>query len=624
MQCLWPSLHNSRTQLQQQPLLSSLVRCQVLTPLCLTAIAHPLIHTQNRATTAGLRTTSVQQVKTQKPRDCTRDFALLKAQIHSKCRIQARQAGTLPILVKTCSRYLTLLIHGLLSPPQLSSATSALQASVADDKAEYSKSSQHIQANTHQAVPLASQRLHGLLMEAEDVTKRLTTASTKGYSDANKLVQMVEQVGAEREALRGDAATAQAVESRAKAAGDHLQSLTQQAQDLLTQLQQQAAVTEKQCQQCQQLQQQKEETHQVTAQAALISKQLVLDMKAAQEAAAASHAAFSSLAAQQQELLTIKQQLHDESQRAQQASRNLDVDVRAALEGVDRDTRSFQLAKQEAAAECSKLQAIMAAAKQQHQQHMTDMQSHLQEASEAAQHAQAAEAEVTQAAELLVTAAKADRAAATAAANQTEATLQRFKEALAAAEHTRALTTRQHTEGLKQFVLATVNDAVTTAICQATASRQDLSGTARQARGLLEGVSSEIADSMQAVGRSIEQRLMHAVQSAIAGASQSQATFASPGQPCPNQVPQRPSYGQAQGQVPPAADPSRPQSEWAQSMHTAAAQPMLALHVHPVGVLKKGVPPSQKLAPIPAGPADRTSSAARLQSALQQRQQSRP
>lgn len=182
------------------------------------------------------------------------------------------------------------------------------------------------------------------------------------------------------------------------------------------------------------------------------------------------------------------------------------------------------------------MQAIMAAAKQQHQQHMTDMQSHLQEASEAAQHAQAAEAEVTQAAELLVTAAKADRAAATAAANQTEATLQRFKEALAAAEHTRALTTRQHTEGLKQFVLATVNDAVTTAICQATASRQDLSGTARQARGLLEGVSSEIADSMQAVGRSIEQRLMHAVQSAIAGASQSQATFASPGQPCPNQV----------------------------------------------------------------------------------------
>lgn len=195
-------------------------------------------------------------------------------------------------------------------------------------------------------------------MEAEDVTKRLTTASTKGYSDANKLVQMVEQVGAEREALRGDAATAQAVESRAKAAGDHLQSLTQQAQDLLTQLQQQAAVTEKQCQQCQQLQQQKEETHQVTAQAALISKQLVLDMKAAQEAAAASHAAFSSLAAQQQELLTIKQQLHDESQRAQQASRNLDVDVRAALEGVDRDTRSFQLAKQEAAAECSKLQVL--------------------------------------------------------------------------------------------------------------------------------------------------------------------------------------------------------------------------------------------------------------------------
>lgn len=181
-------------------------------------------------------------------------------------------------------------------------------------------------------------------------------------------------------------------------------------------------------------------------------------------------------------------------------------------------------------------QAIMAAAKQQHQQHMTDMQSHLQEASEAAQHAQAAEAEVTQAAEQLVIAAQADRAAATAAANQTEATLQRFKDTLVTAEHTRALTTRQHTESLKIFVLATVNDAVSTAVRQATASWHDLSGTARQARGLLEGVSSEIADSMQAAGRSIEERLMQALQSAIADRRQSRMTCASPGQLQPNQV----------------------------------------------------------------------------------------
>lgn len=492
-----------------------------------------------------------------------------------------------------------------------------LQDGVADDKAEHSKSSQHIQANTHQVIPLAAEHLHALIMEAENVTKRLTIASTKGYSDANKLVHMVEQVGAERAALRTDAATAQAVESRAKAAGDHLQNLTQHAQDLLTQLQQQAAVTEKQCQQCRQLQQQKEDTHHVTAQAALISKQLLQDMKASQEAADASNAACSSLAAQQQELLTIKKQLQDESQRAQQASRNLEVDVRVALEGVDRDKRSFLRAKQEAAAECSKLQAIMAAAKQQHQQHMTDMQSHLQEASEAAQHAQAAEAEVTQAAEQLVIAAQADRAAATAAANQTEATLQRFKDTLVTAEHTRALTTRQHTESLKIFVLATVNDAVSTAVRQATASWHDLSGTARQARGLLEGVSSEIADSMQAAGRSIEERLMQALQSAIADRRQSRMTCASPGQLQPNQVPQRPSCGPTSGQLPPAAAPSRPGSGLARFMDTAAAaQPTLAV--------QKGLPPSQKPAAIPAGPADRTSSAARLQSALQQRQQGKP
>lgn len=47
------------------------------------------------------------------------------------------------------------------------------------------------------------------------------------------------------------------------------------------------------------------------------------------------------------------------------------------------------------------------------------------------------------------------------------------------------------------------------------------------------------------------------------------------------------------------------------------------VHAH-VLLLQKGLPPSQKPAAIPAGPADRTSSAARLQSALQQRQQGKP
>ena len=142
---LWPSLRNRLLQLQNWllPVRSSLTCYQALTPSSLTAIAPPLIHTQKvRVTTAGPKTTSVQQAKTQKLRSFTRDFALLTAQSQSSCHIQAWQAGTLPILLKACSRYFTVLHHDLLSRLLSYSALFALQANVASEKAEYTKSSQ--------------------------------------------------------------------------------------------------------------------------------------------------------------------------------------------------------------------------------------------------------------------------------------------------------------------------------------------------------------------------------------------------------------------------------------------------------------------------------------------------
>ena len=179
------------------------------------------------------------------------------------------------------------------------------------------------------------------------------------------------------------------------------------------------------------------------------------------------------------------------------------------------------------------MQAIMAAAKQQHRQHMADTQSHLQEAIEATQHAQAAELAVDSRA----TEVKADKAAAAAAANRAEATLQQFKGALAAAEHDRANTTQQHAANLKHFILSTVDSAVPVAVRHATAGLQYLSQTARDARGMLEGVRNEICRSMQAAGQpgQIEERLMR-VESAIANSSQSGTALAGPGLIRRNQV----------------------------------------------------------------------------------------
>lgn len=175
----------------------------------------------------------------------------------------------------------------------------------------------------------------------------------------------------------------------------------------------------------------------------------------------------------------------------------------------------------------------MAAAKQQHQQHIADIESHLQEATEATQHAQASEAEVKLTAESLSKAVKADQAAASAAAKQTEAALQLLKDTLTAAAHDRAATTQQHTENLRGFILSTVHSAV----CRATSGWQDVSETARDARGLLEGVSEEFRTSMQTASQSLEERLRR-VEAAIASGSQNQTnrTCAGPIQPGHNKA----------------------------------------------------------------------------------------
>ena len=179
----------------------------------------------------------------------------------------------------------------------------------------------------------------------------------------------------------------------------------------------------------------------------------------------------------------------------------------------------------------------MAAAKQQHQQHMADIESHLQEATEATQHAQASEAEVKATAESLGQAAKADQAAATAAVKQTEAALQLLRDTLAAAARDRTATTQQHIESLRGFILSMVHSAVS----QATAGWPDVSRTARDARGLLEGVSSEIRTSMQAASQSLEERLRR-VESVIASGSQTERACATPVQRGLNQVADRPYF----------------------------------------------------------------------------------
>ena len=200
---------------------------------------------------------------------------------------------------------------------------------------------QHVHSDTNQAIPRPAGDLPSLLAEAKDVVKQLSRSSAQGYQDATKLADMVAQVSVERKAFRTDATAVEAGGDRAKAAEGHLHTAIQSAQDFLKQLQQQ-----------------KQDTDQATARATAASQQLQQDIKASQEAAAAAKAACDSLTVQKQELMLVQQQLLGASQRAEQMSRNLDVDVGCAQEGLDSQTRSFQKAKREAAAECSKLQVL--------------------------------------------------------------------------------------------------------------------------------------------------------------------------------------------------------------------------------------------------------------------------
>lgn len=178
----------------------------------------------------------------------------------------------------------------------------------------------------------------------------------------------------------------------------------------------------------------------------------------------------------------------------------------------------------------------MAAAKQQHQQHMADIEAHLQEATEATQHAQACEAEVKLTADNLGKAVKADQAAATAAAQWTEAALQRLRDTLAAATHDRATTTQQHADTLRGFILSTVH----TAVCEATAGYRDVSELARDARAVLEGVCVEVRATVQNASQTLDRRLRR-VESANASGSQSDRAHAGSGQLGHNQVTVRPS-----------------------------------------------------------------------------------
>lgn len=183
------------------------------------------------------------------------------------------------------------------------------------------------------------------------------------------------------------------------------------------------------------------------------------------------------------------------------------------------------------------LQAVMAAAKQQHQQHMADIESHLQEATEATQHAQASEAEVKLTADSLRAAAKADQATATAAAQWIEAALQRLKDTLAAAAQDRAATTQQHADKLRGFILSTVHSAV----CEATAGYRDVSELARDASGVLEGVCVEVRATVHKASQTLDRRL-RGVESAIACGSQKERPSAGSGQLGHNQVIVRPSF----------------------------------------------------------------------------------
>lgn len=166
------------------------------------------------------------------------------------------------------------------------------------------------------------------------------------------------------------------------------------------------------------------------------------------------------------------------------------------------------------------MQALTAAAKQQQQQHMEDTASQLHEASEAAQHAQAAEAEAKLAVEELVAAVGTDRAAATAAARAAEQALQTFNERQAAAEQAQTELMQQQMDKLKQFVLLVVGKAVPMAVSSANSDWRELHQSAKEARGILEGVSNEISTNihrrMQDAAQCMQRRLVQIVEAAIA------------------------------------------------------------------------------------------------------------
>ena len=267
----------------------------------------------------------------------------------------------------------------------------------------------------HDPVITSGQKLYELLSEllpeAKEVIQKLNTGSKTAYADALQLEEMVRQVNAEQQALKAVTTRTAGAQSTSDAAREVLTHATQQAQDVLSQLQQQTAAAESQQQHLQQqtaaadkqqqqlqqqasaagsqqqhlqqwvsaletqqqqlqqqiaaaesqqlqLQHQQADTDRTTALARLMSQQLRQDIVLLHKATAAADAARDSLAAQVQELASLKEQLSKVSQQAQQVSRNLEVDVGCAQQSFDGQTRSFTTAKREASAECSRLQVI--------------------------------------------------------------------------------------------------------------------------------------------------------------------------------------------------------------------------------------------------------------------------
>ena len=203
----------------------------------------------------------------------------------------------------------------------------------------------------------SAEMLRPLLTEAVQVRQELDNSAKQGHSDAQKLAAMVELVRAERKGLQADAAAAKAAESASQTAREELDIASNRASSLLKDLQQQQSAQAEA--QSRRLQQQQVETETAKAQAAALVQQLQEGATLSQQAAAAAKDAHHTFVTQKRELTLLSERLTDVNQQAKLASSNLQVDVGSAQEGLASQINSLRGARQQAAAECSRLQVIV-------------------------------------------------------------------------------------------------------------------------------------------------------------------------------------------------------------------------------------------------------------------------